>query len=319
MADQAPISWATRLGSKGVSKTKLEYIPPTIINGEPVIHIQSTEFVRIQNRNENLVIGSFITKRSSFEFVQDIVKRAWKPKNKVTIKLYGQKSFSFEFDDENDRAQALEYGNFHIASQIFLVRPWKLFVEADLKNLETLPIWVIFKNMPEELWDKKGFSRVASAVGEPLFTDRKTESKTRAEYARICIEVKATSNFPTVVPIVVDKKKVFKVAVEYNWRPPRCKLCKIFGHCEETCSKQQQNNQPTVWIQKETAQTTSHMNASTNQESNNAEAIHDPTHEHSHSHSHSLPLPPPQPSASPPPNPHPPPTSSAPTSPPPSD
>ncbi|KAL5725828.1 pectinesterase [Ranunculus cassubicifolius] len=221
-----------------------------MVNGEPVIHLQSTQFGKIQQKNEGLVIGSFVTKRESFEFVQSIVKKAWKPKGKVTMKFYGRKSFSFAFEDEEDKAQALEFGNFHIASQLFLVRPWKLFVEADLKNLETIPIWVLFKKIPEELWDDEGFSRVASAIGRPLYADRKTELKTKTDYARICIEVKATSTFPTAIPVVVDKKRVFRVSAEYNWRPPRCTHCKVFGHSEDNCPKHKVQ-QKSVWIPKE--------------------------------------------------------------------
>ncbi|KAL5714608.1 hypothetical protein ACHQM5_016544 [Ranunculus cassubicifolius] len=163
------------------------------------------------------------------------------------MKLYGRKSYSFEFENEDDRAQALEMGNFHIASQLFLVRPWKLFVEADLKNMETLPIWVLFKKVPEELRDDDGYSRIASAIGEPLFTDRKTEMKANPEYARICIEVKASSSFPKMVPVVVDKRRVFHIDVEYNWKPPNCKHCKVFGHNEQNCSRAPKS---TIWVQK---------------------------------------------------------------------
>ncbi|KAL5723715.1 hypothetical protein ACHQM5_007081 [Ranunculus cassubicifolius] len=215
-----------------------------MVNGEAVIHVQSNQFEKIHQKNEGLVIGTFMTRRPSFDFVQGILKSTWKPKGRFIMKAYGKKSYSFQFDDEEDRAQALETGNFHIASQLLLVRPWKLFIEQDIKNMETIPIWVLFKNIPEELWDEVGFSRLGSAIGEPLFTDRKTELMNRTDTARICIEVRATSTFPETVPVVVDKKKVFKIPVEYNWRPQSCKSCKVFGHSCVSIKAQQ-------WVQKE--------------------------------------------------------------------
>ncbi|KAL5710240.1 hypothetical protein ACHQM5_020829 [Ranunculus cassubicifolius] len=177
------------------------------------------------------------------------------------MKFYGKKSFSFEFANDDDKAQALEIGNFYIASQPFIVRPWKLFIEADLKNLDTLPIWALFKDIPEELRDADGYSRLASEIGTPLYTDRKTELK-GGDYARICIDVKASSKFPTVVPVVVDKVKVFKVAVTYNWKPPKCPHCLIFGHDENNCPKHRQVKPITVWVSKEKAPS----NTSTNVE-----------------------------------------------------
>ncbi|KAL5706165.1 hypothetical protein ACHQM5_024370 [Ranunculus cassubicifolius] len=178
------------------------------------------------------------------------------------MKLYGKKSFSFEFANDDDKAQALEIGNLYIASQPFIVRPWKLFIEADLKNLDTLPIWALFKDIPEELRDADGYSRLASAIGTPLYTDRKTELKGGGDYARICIDVKASSKFPTVVPVVVDKVKVFKVAVTYNWKPPKCPHCLIFGHDENNCPKYRQVKPITLWVPKEKAPS----NTSTNVE-----------------------------------------------------
>lgn len=43
--------------------------------------------------------------------------------------------FPFEFTDREDIEKVLEIGCFHIASQLFIVRPWQLLVEAELKKM----------------------------------------------------------------------------------------------------------------------------------------------------------------------------------------
>ncbi|KAF5190375.1 hypothetical protein FRX31_020038, partial [Thalictrum thalictroides] len=78
---------------------------------------------------------------------------------------------------------SLGVGSLHIASQLFILRPWKLFVEAEFNDLKTIPIWVVMKRFPMELWDDEGFGRVASTIGKPLFVDKLTESMTRTSYA----------------------------------------------------------------------------------------------------------------------------------------
>ncbi|KAF5202725.1 hypothetical protein FRX31_007689, partial [Thalictrum thalictroides] len=100
------------------------------------------------------------------------------------MKAYGESMFSFEFRSEEDRKQVLEMGSLHIASQLFILRPWKLFIEAEFSDLKTIPIWVVMKKFPMELWDDEGFGRVASTIGTPLFVDNLTESMTRTSYAR---------------------------------------------------------------------------------------------------------------------------------------
>ncbi|KAF5206668.1 hypothetical protein FRX31_003744 [Thalictrum thalictroides] len=89
---------------------------------------------------------------------------------------------------EEDRKQVLEMGSLHIASQLFILRPWKLSIKAEFSDLKTIPIWVVMKKFPMELWDDEGFGRVTSTIGTPLFVDNLTESMTRTSYARVCVE-----------------------------------------------------------------------------------------------------------------------------------
>ncbi|KAF5194502.1 hypothetical protein FRX31_015911 [Thalictrum thalictroides] len=102
---------------------------------------------------------------------------------------YGETIYSFKFMSDDDRKQVLEMGSLHIASQLFILRPWKLFVEAKFNDLNTIPVWVVMKRFPMELWDDEGFGRVASTIGKPLVIDKRTESMTRTFYACVCVEI----------------------------------------------------------------------------------------------------------------------------------
>ncbi|KAL5706225.1 hypothetical protein ACHQM5_024423 [Ranunculus cassubicifolius] len=228
-------TWAEKLGKNGVGQRKIRYIPPSLNNGRSVVHIKSSQFERLKPHYENLVIGSFVGTRKEYNFVKKIVTTTWKPKKGFVMKTYGKQSFSFEFESDEDKQVAIDMGNFHIASQVFLVRQWEPFVEADINNLKTIPIWILLKNYPMEMWDDEGFSSVASAVGEPLFVDKLTEEKKRTEYARVCVEVHVDDKYPDVIPIIIDNKKAISINVEYNWRPPKCSKCRVFGHWNCNC------------------------------------------------------------------------------------
>ncbi|KAF5179796.1 hypothetical protein FRX31_030617, partial [Thalictrum thalictroides] len=167
------------------------------------------------------------------------------------MRPYGDKMFTFEFQNEEDRSSVLEKGNIHVASQLVVIRPRKLFVETEGEELKTIYIWVVFKNFPMDLWDAKGFSMVGSSVGHPLFTNRITEERQRTSYARICIEVDTKCKFPKETTIVLDQKKVVKIPIEYNWKPTRCMKCDVFGHYEKTCPKSKPMPKQNMWVQRE--------------------------------------------------------------------
>ncbi|KAF5193984.1 hypothetical protein FRX31_016428, partial [Thalictrum thalictroides] len=153
-------SWADVLGRATIRKETLEYIPPMIVEGKPVIHVQSEQFQYLKKKNSKLVVGSFIGRRPGYGYVWDVVSRIWRLKNPFIMRAYGDKIFTFEFANEEDRSNVLEMGSFHVASQLVVIRPWKLFVETEGEELRTIPIWVLFKSFPMDLWDNKGFSMV---------------------------------------------------------------------------------------------------------------------------------------------------------------
>ncbi|KAK1260154.1 hypothetical protein QJS04_geneDACA013406 [Acorus gramineus] len=79
--------------------------------------------------------------------------------------------------------------------------------------------------------------KIASAVGIPLFMDTATQMATRISYARVCVEVLASSVLPDsmVIESKVDGKEVFPIV--YDWKPHACSHCLTFGHDDAICSK----------------------------------------------------------------------------------
>ncbi|KAL5697239.1 hypothetical protein ACHQM5_030902 [Ranunculus cassubicifolius] len=227
--------WDDMIGTNARGKSKLSFIPPSIINGRPVIHVKSEQFEHMHQDYRNSLIGSFIGKKSTFEYVNEITSSEWKTKN-YTMRPYGEFSFCFDFKDPNERRAALEMGSLHIASQLFYIQEWKPFIEAELQELKTIPLWVIIHEFPEELRNEKGYSQVASAIGQPMFVDKRTERK-ETSYARICVEIDTNCAYIDTVQVQIDGAKEFKLQAEYKWKPPTCKICKVFGHNVAQCPK----------------------------------------------------------------------------------
>ncbi|GJY64281.1 hypothetical protein Tco_0465741 [Tanacetum coccineum] len=64
----------------------------------------------------------------------------------------------------------------------------------------------------------------------------------RSSYARVIIELQADvelkDNIVMVMPkITREGHYTCNVCVEYEWKPPRCSSCKVFGHIHEECPK----------------------------------------------------------------------------------
>lgn len=62
-----------------------------------------------------------------------------------TMKPFGERMFSFEFNTIEDKQKVLDMGCFHIASNLFVIQPWHLFIEAEIEEMKTISIWEIIK------------------------------------------------------------------------------------------------------------------------------------------------------------------------------
>lgn len=76
----------------------------------------------------------------------------------------------------------------------------------------------------------------ASVIGQPIHVDKAIKKRTRLKIARMCIEVEATIELPKYIQVKVEEDSV-DVHVEYQWMPPLCTDCKIFGHETSKCPK----------------------------------------------------------------------------------
>nr|GEV38617.1 hypothetical protein [Tanacetum cinerariifolium] len=93
----------------------------------------------------------------------------------------------------------------------------------------------------------KGISALASRVGKPMVIDQITatlckEEMGRFRFTRVLVEVSASKPLPNKIEVVYKNglnekicKKIVKLV--YDWKPPMCNKCCVFGHTSVRCSK----------------------------------------------------------------------------------
>ncbi|GKA18655.1 hypothetical protein Tco_0698570 [Tanacetum coccineum] len=118
------------------------------------------------------------------------------------------------------------FGNMWL-TQLLITMSRTLIVNMDLSNLVefgcklikedigNVSVWVKFHGVPMKAFSKDRLSVIAIKLGTPLMRDSYTtdmymHSWGKSSYARAMIELRAN--------------------VEYEWKPPKCSSCKVFGH-----------------------------------------------------------------------------------------
>ncbi|KAI3773232.1 hypothetical protein L1987_47756 [Smallanthus sonchifolius] len=79
----------------------------------------------------------------------------------------------------------------------------------------------------------------APGAGLESFTDKIKKSNNIAE-CRMLVDVKASCNLPSELEVVyptttINHSRVTKLLVTYQWKPPLCSHCVVFGHSLQQC------------------------------------------------------------------------------------
>ncbi|GJU19092.1 RNA-directed DNA polymerase, eukaryota, reverse transcriptase zinc-binding domain protein [Tanacetum coccineum] len=191
---------------------KLTRIPTVISDNGVEVVIFDDEIIKEGSKKWDLTVcGYFVGYKMSYQELRYNIFRMWGKYGLKNIITHGNGMYLFKFKNENGLSDVIENG------------PW----------------------MVNEAWSTKGISAIASRLGNPLIMDQVTtqmcnSGNRRTGYARVMIKVEADIEVPDQVEIVYKngdnmeiRRKIMKV--EYDWKPPLCSFCLLFGHTDEKC------------------------------------------------------------------------------------
>ncbi|GKE42531.1 zinc knuckle CX2CX4HX4C containing protein [Tanacetum coccineum] len=128
-----------------------------------------------------------------------------------------------------------------------VLKKWSMSTCLCKAELTRIPVWVKIHDVPIQVFSEDGLSIIASQIGKPIMLDSYTssmctESLGRSSFARCLIEINAEDalkkSLTIGVPLIEDTGFTIEtVTIKYDWKPPRCDLCKIFGYVHHHCPK----------------------------------------------------------------------------------
>ncbi|GJX65410.1 putative reverse transcriptase domain-containing protein [Tanacetum coccineum] len=217
--------------------------------GNGVDVVVPVESIRaISERFANTAYGFFLEKREAYPVVANYVKNTWGKYGLIKSMLnLSTGIFSFQFSSIEGLDAMLENDPWFIRKNPLILKKWNLDVNLLKEDVGNVPVWVKLHGVPVITFSEDGLSVIATKIGTPLMLDSYTfdmciQSWGRSSYTRVLIEVRADvelkDNIVVAIPKLVGEGfYTCNVRVEYEWKPPRCTGCKVFGHVQDECPK----------------------------------------------------------------------------------
>ncbi|GJY72380.1 putative reverse transcriptase domain-containing protein [Tanacetum coccineum] len=205
-------------------------------------HVVPVESIRaISERFANIAYGFFLGKRVAYTVVANYVRNTW-GKYGLVRSMFNSSTrlFSFQFSSMDGLDAMLENGPWFIQNHPLILKKWHPDANLLKEDVSTLPVWVKLHGVPVTAFSEDGLSVIAIKLGTHLMFDSYTsdmcmQSWGRSSYVRVMIElqpdVELKDNIVVAMPkITGEGHYLCNVRVEYEWKPPRCASCKVFGH-----------------------------------------------------------------------------------------
>ncbi|XP_020272316.1 uncharacterized protein LOC109847499 [Asparagus officinalis] len=214
----------------------LEYFPPsTDSKGMKYASIPRFEIMLNVEKWNSTLIGYVLGDKPFYSHLKGCVGRLWKLT--CSLEIYSRENgfFFFKFGSNEEMNRVLNGGPWLFDGRLIILKKWTENSGLERELLSTVPVWIRFPSLHLKLWSNNIIGRIASLVGIPLYIDQATASGERLAYARCFVEISSKSKLPNSVRLDLGNGEWLETNVEYEWIPPKCNKCLIFGHVNYQC------------------------------------------------------------------------------------
>ncbi|GJU34638.1 uncharacterized protein Tco_1182992 [Tanacetum coccineum] len=128
-----------------------------------------------------------------------------------------------------------------------ILNSWSLNLSLTREDITSVPVWIKIHDVPIAAFSEDGLSMIATKLGRHIMLGAYTslmcmESWGRTSFARALIEITSNQELKDNLVVAIPRingtgHTMESIRVEYEWKPPRCEVCKIFGDITKQCPK----------------------------------------------------------------------------------
>lgn len=133
------------------------------------------------------------------------------------------------------RQWVLDVGFWNSGNCSFTVTLWSPSIDLSPMKLVHAPIWVLFRNIPPELWSIEGFSTIASGVGIPVHSESSKLRPYSNGVVKLKVVVELAKQRSSSVRVTDKLGNFVSISATYPRLPPLCSSCGQYGHFQLRC------------------------------------------------------------------------------------
>lgn len=138
---------------------------------------------------QSSLYAKFLGKALSLDQAKLALAEAWRGLGDFTIADLPNGFYYIRCENQAMQSKLLCESPWRVAACILQLAPWRESFQPALEKLSSAIVWIQIFRLPMELWEGEILEMVASQFGRVLKVDEHTIDRSRAKFARVCVEL----------------------------------------------------------------------------------------------------------------------------------
>lgn len=213
-----------------------EQTPYVLESGEACVTIPNSVVEKNKKVWEYFILGQFYEEPPARGAIHAIVNGIWsRQRRDISVNKMEGNSFLFRVPCPNARRRILAQSFWQIDGQTMFVAKWSPGIQQCKPELDMVPVWLEFTDVPLQFFNKDALKEIAGMVGHPVCLHPTTENFTNIEVAKVYTVIDPRKPLPEFVNARFESGDTRRIGVSSPWLPSLCSFCKKFGHTITRC------------------------------------------------------------------------------------
>ncbi|KAI3849088.1 hypothetical protein MKW98_029013, partial [Papaver atlanticum] len=210
---------------------------PSFKEGEPALEIPSEFFQEGCKPFQHSFIARLDFTGLKFPDVKKTLVQPWKLGHEVKFRPMSKGFFIIMLANAEDKEKIRNGPKSVVNNQTLQLQDWYLNFNPNKQRTSHAAIWVMFPELPMELWTKKSLSSIGKSFGTPIVVDERTLKLEYGYFASVLIDIDFSKHIPERIFLKVGGKQFWQY-IDIHKYPKFCSKCNIIG-ADEECRKKQ--------------------------------------------------------------------------------
>lgn len=211
--------------------------PTYLEDGTPVVQAPPAILLQASEMWKDHLVAHFHGRRPHPTKIIADLNPVWGKFGNISVRTLSSTSCLIYIPSVQTREWVLQVGYWQVDHCGFSVYKWSAEGNFQDEDLRTAPTWVVLKSIPPQLYSLDGISVVASAIGEPLHTEKSRLDPYHFGDTKVKVEVTLDNDPPKLVEVRDVQGNAVRIRAEYPNLPPKCLNCERYGHLINRCLK----------------------------------------------------------------------------------